>query len=61
MQRSGEPERRDELGVERGLVESVEEVLKLALVPPLETKTHSGARSLPKPFPPKPRAKPVVV
>jgi ATP-dependent Lon protease len=48
-------------GIEVHLVDSVEEVLKLALVPPLETKTHSGARSLPKPFPPKPRAKPVVV
>jgi ATP-dependent Lon protease len=42
-------------------VDSVEEVLKLALVPPLETRPPSGTRSLPKPFPPKPRAKPVVV
>ena len=48
-------------GIEVHLVDSVEEVLKLALVPPLETRTPSGAKSLPKPFPPKPRAKPVVV
>jgi ATP-dependent Lon protease len=48
-------------GIEVHLVDSVEEVLKLSLVPPLETRSHSGAKSLPKPFPPKPRAKPVVV
>jgi ATP-dependent Lon protease len=48
-------------GIEVHLVDSVEEVLKLALVPPLETRTHSGARNLPKPFPSKPRSKPVVV
>jgi ATP-dependent Lon protease len=48
-------------GIEVHLVESVEEVLKLALVPPLETRSPSGSKSLPKPFPSKPRAKPVVV
>ena len=48
-------------GIEVHLVDSVEEVLKLALVPPLETRPLTGAKSLPKPFPPKPRAKPVVV
>jgi ATP-dependent Lon protease len=48
-------------GIEVHLVDAVEEVLKHALVPPLETRTHTGAKSLPKPFPPKPRAKPVVV
>ena len=37
------------------LVEDVEEVLKLALVPPPEPKVPAGAKSAPRPFPGRPR------
>jgi ATP-dependent Lon protease len=50
-------------GLEFHLVESVEEVLKLALIPPLESRPASGAgaRAAGKPFPAKHRIKPVTV
>jgi ATP-dependent Lon protease len=45
------------------LVEHVDDVLRLALVPPLEPRPSAGpgAKPLPKPFPPRPRSKPVTV
>jgi ATP-dependent Lon protease len=47
-------------GLEIHLVDEVEDVLKLALVPPLEPRVV-GEAGPPKVFPPKPRAKPAVV
>jgi ATP-dependent Lon protease len=47
-------------GIEFHLVEDVEEVLKLALVPPLVSHVTPGAKP-PKVFPPKPRVKPLTV
>jgi ATP-dependent Lon protease len=47
-------------GVTFHLVEDVEEVLKLALVPPPEPKPSAGAKSPPRPFPARPR-RPVTV
>jgi hypothetical protein len=38
----------------------VEEVLRLALVPPPEPKVPAGAKSAPRPFPARPR-RPVTV
>jgi ATP-dependent Lon protease len=46
-------------GIEFHLVEDVEEVLKLALVPPPEAKPTTGAKA-PRPFPTRPR-RPVTV
>jgi ATP-dependent Lon protease len=45
------------------LVESVDEILRLALIPPLESRPVSGAgaRAVAKPFPAKHRIKPVTV
>jgi ATP-dependent Lon protease len=45
------------------LVEEVDEVLKLALIPPLEPRPAAGAgpKTPPKPFPARPRSKPVTV
>jgi ATP-dependent Lon protease len=48
-------------GVEVHLVDSVEEVLKLALVPGLETRPTGGHRPVAKPLPSKPRTKTIVV
>jgi len=50
-------------GLSFHLVDDVEEVLKLALVPPLEPRatTGSGPSRPPRPFPPKPRSKPITV
>ncbi len=50
-------------GIEFHLVEDVDEVLRLALIPPLEARhaPGTGTKAQAKPFPPKPRAKPVVV
>jgi ATP-dependent Lon protease len=50
-------------GLEFHLVDEVDEVLKLALIPPLESRTVSGAgqKTPPGTFPPKPRIKPVTV
>jgi ATP-dependent Lon protease len=50
-------------GLEFHLVEEVDEVLRLALIPPLEARPPAGAgpKAPPKPFPPKPRIKPVTV
>jgi ATP-dependent Lon protease len=52
-------------GLEVHLVEHVEEVLRLALIPPLEVRAERepgpGTRTPPKPFPHKPRHKPVTV
>ncbi len=45
------------------LVEEVDEVLRLALIPPLEPRPAAGTgpKSPPKPFPARPRSKPVTV
>jgi ATP-dependent Lon protease len=45
------------------LVDEVDEVLKLALIPPLEPRPAAGAgpKTPPKPFPARPRSKPVTV
>jgi ATP-dependent Lon protease len=50
-------------GLEFHLVEEVDEVLRLALIPPLEPRPASGAgpKAAPKAFPAKPRIKPVTV
>ncbi len=50
-------------GLETHLVDEVDEVLRLALIPPLEPRTVSGAgpKSTPRTFPAKPRPKPVTV
>jgi ATP-dependent Lon protease len=48
-------------GVAVHLVDSVEEVLKLALVPGLETRPVGGHRPVAKPLPPKSRTKTIVV
>jgi ATP-dependent Lon protease len=50
-------------GLEIHLVDVVDEVLRLALIPPLEPRTVSGAgpKSTPRAFPAKPRPKPVTV
>jgi ATP-dependent Lon protease len=50
-------------GLEIHLVDEVDEVLRLALVPPLEARplTGTGPKAPTKPFPPKPRVKPVTV
>ena len=48
-------------GVEVHLVDSVEEVLKLALVPGLESRPPGGHKPVAKPLPPKSRAKTIVV
>jgi ATP-dependent Lon protease len=49
-------------GIEVHLVETVEEVLRLALIPPLESRPVPGAaRPAQKPFPAKHRIKPVTV
>ena len=47
-------------GIEFHLVDDVEEVLKLALVPPPEPKPATGAKTAPKTFPGRPR-RPVTV
>jgi ATP-dependent Lon protease len=47
-------------GMEIHLVETVDEVLALALLPPPEAKTLTGARTPPRPFPGRPR-RPVTV
>jgi hypothetical protein len=47
-------------GLQFHLVDDVEEVLKLALVPPAETKPPAGSKSAPRPFPARPR-RPVTV
>jgi ATP-dependent Lon protease len=47
------------------LVDEVDEVLKIALIPPLEPRLAAGAgpkpKTPPKPFPARPRSKPVTV
>jgi len=50
-------------GMRFHLVDQVDEVLKLALIPPLEARpvTGPGPKAPPKPFPPRPRTKPVTV
>jgi ATP-dependent Lon protease len=50
-------------GLEIHFVDEVDEVLRLALIPPLEPRTVSGAgpKSTPRTFPGKPRSKPVTV
>jgi ATP-dependent Lon protease len=50
-------------GLEFHLVDTVDEVLRLALVPPLESRPvpGMGTRAASKPFPAKPRIKPVTV
>jgi ATP-dependent Lon protease len=50
-------------GMRFHLVDQVDEVLKLALIPPLEPRpvTGPGPKAPPKPFPPRPRTKPVTV
>jgi ATP-dependent Lon protease len=50
-------------GLEIHLVDEVDEVLRLALIPPLEPRTVSGpgTKSPPRTFPGKPRPKPVTV
>jgi ATP-dependent Lon protease len=50
-------------GLEFHLVDEVDDVLRLALIPPLEPRTISGAgpKSTPRTFPAKPRPKPVTV
>jgi ATP-dependent Lon protease len=50
-------------GMQFHLVDQVEEVLRLALVPPLEPRVLAGpgTKPPPKPFPPRPRSKPVTV
>jgi ATP-dependent Lon protease len=47
-------------GLQFHLVDDVEEVLKLALVPPAETKPPAGSKGAPRPFPARPR-RPVTV
>jgi ATP-dependent Lon protease len=47
-------------GLSFHLVEDVEEVLKLALVPPPEPRAQPGPKSAPRPFPGRPR-RPVTV
>jgi ATP-dependent Lon protease len=47
-------------GLEVHMVDEVEEVLRLALIPPLEPRTVETEEA-PKAFPPKPRPKPVTV
>jgi ATP-dependent Lon protease len=47
-------------GLSFHLVEDVEEVLKLALVPPAEPRIPAGAKSAPRTFPGRPR-RPVTV
>jgi len=50
-------------GLEFHLVEEFDEVLKLALIPPLEPRVFpsSGPKASPKAFPAKPRTKPISV
>jgi ATP-dependent Lon protease len=50
-------------GLEIHFVDEVDEVLRHALIPPLEPRTVNGAgpKSTPRTFPGKPRAKPVTV
>jgi len=50
-------------GIEFHLVEEVDEVLKLALIPPLEPRVApgNGSKSRQRVFPAKPRTKPVTV
>jgi ATP-dependent Lon protease len=48
-------------GLEIHLVDTVEDVLRLALVPPLEARVVDEAGPASKVFPPKPRAKPATV
>ncbi len=50
-------------GLEFHLVEEFDEVLRLALVPPLEPRVfpNSGPKPAPKTFPAKPRSKPITV
>jgi ATP-dependent Lon protease len=51
-------------GIELHLVEEVDEVLKLALIPPLEPRVMppgNGSKSRHRVFPAKPRSKPVTV
>jgi ATP-dependent Lon protease len=50
-------------GLEIHLVDEVDDVLAIALVPPLHSRPLAGAgpKAPPKPFPPKPRVKPVTV
>jgi ATP-dependent Lon protease len=50
-------------GIEVHLVDDVDQVLRLALIPPLEARPVNGPgpRNPPKPFPPRPRVKPVTV
>jgi ATP-dependent Lon protease len=50
-------------GMEFHLVDEFDEVLRLALIPPLEARLpHSSGTKLPaKPFPPKPPVRPVTV
>jgi ATP-dependent Lon protease len=50
-------------GVEVHLADEVDDVLAIALIPPLHARPLAGAgpKAPPKPFPPKPRSKPVTV
>ena len=49
-------------GLEIHLVDEVDEVLRLALIPPLEPRAiGAGPKSPPRTFPGKPRVKPVTV
>jgi ATP-dependent Lon protease len=49
-------------GLEIHLVDEVDEVLRLALIPPLEPRAvGAGPKSTPRTFPGKPRVKPVTV
>jgi ATP-dependent Lon protease len=50
-------------GMEFHLVDEFDEVLKLALIPPLEARAapSSGTKLPSKPFPPKSRVRPVIV
>jgi ATP-dependent Lon protease len=50
-------------GIEFHLVDEVDEVLRLALIPPLEARPAAtpGTKPPAKAFPPKPRVKPVTV
>jgi ATP-dependent Lon protease len=49
-------------GLEIHFVDEVDEVLRLALIPPLEPRTvGAGPKSTPRTFPGKPRSKPVTV
>jgi len=47
-------------GLEIHMVDEVEDVLRLALIPPLEARPVD-ADEAPKAFPPKPRPKPVTI